>query len=118
MNILVSQIAFQIRWYVLPVARSSHGKALGTSLEREKLASHDPRNRSPRASEEEDIDAHESDGSTLRGQIGSSGDRSGDGDNVLAYAHANSSEQEEVTSAEALNHPETSYTEKSVTSRC
>lgn len=95
---------------VLPVASSGHGKTLGTSLEREKLAGHNPRDRSPGAGEEEYIDAHESDGSTLSRQIGSSGDRSGDGDNVLAHAHANTSEQEEVTSAEAFNHPETSYT--------
>ena len=45
----------------LPVGRGGHGEGLGADLEREDLAGNDPSDWTPRAGEEEDVDAHEGD---------------------------------------------------------
>lgn len=97
-----------VRGNVLPVACRCHGKALGTRLEREQLARHDPCHWSPRTGKEEDIDAHKGNGSALCGQIGGSGYGSCDGDNILAYAHTDTSQQEEIAATEAFHHPKSS----------
>lgn len=91
-----------------PVAGSGHGQALGASLERVQFTCYNPCDWTPRAGEEEDVDAHKGDGGSLGGQIGGSGYGSGDGDDVLTHAHTDTSQQEEVTAAETLNHPQSS----------
>lgn len=61
---------------------TGHAKALGTCFEWEDLASDDPSNRSPRASEEEDVDAHECDSGALSWQISGTRNSTSDRDDV------------------------------------
>ena len=65
-----------------PVAGCSHGKTLGTRLEREELAGDDPGDWTPGAGEEEDVNAHEGDGRALSWQIVGSGNSTGDCDDI------------------------------------
>lgn len=52
-----------------PICGGGHGERLCTNLEREDLSCHDPGDWSPGGSEEEDVDADESNGSLLRGEV-------------------------------------------------
>jgi hypothetical protein len=52
---------------------------------------------------EEDVDAHESDGSLLRWEVGRSSYGSGDGYDELADGHAGRSHEEEVATSKLLD---------------
>jgi hypothetical protein len=52
---------------------------------------------------EEDVDAHESDGSLLRWEVGRSSYGSGDGYDELADGHAGGSHEEEVATSKLLD---------------
>lgn len=78
-----------------PVTRRRHRQRLGSDLQWENLTSHNPCNRSPRAGEEEDVDAHESDESFLRGFVLDSGSCADAGDDELRDCHADGAEEEE-----------------------
>jgi hypothetical protein len=90
-----------------PVAGSGHRETLGAGLEGEQLAGNDPGDGTPRRGEEEDVDAHERDGSALGSQVRGTGDCACDGDNELAHTHADGTEKKQVAASEALNHVET-----------
>lgn len=90
-----------------PVAGGGHGQALGSDLQGEEFSRHDPGNGSPRAGEEEDVDAHKCDGCALGGEIGGSGDGTSDGNDELADTHANGTHEEQITATELLDQPET-----------
>lgn len=64
-----------------PVGSCGHRETLRTGLEREHFTGDDPGDRSPRAGEEEDVDADESDSSALRSKIGGTSNRTCNGDN-------------------------------------
>jgi hypothetical protein len=59
-----------------------HGQALGTGLQRVQLAGNNPGDRAPGAGEEEDVDAHKGDGSTLGREVLCACYRASDGHNV------------------------------------
>lgn len=48
-----------------PVGGCCHGQGFGSDLQREQFTSDDPGHRTPRACEEEDVEAYESDGNFL-----------------------------------------------------
>ena len=73
-----------------PVGRSGHRQRLGSDLQWEDLASNDPGTWSPRAGEEEDVDAHEGDESLLTGQVIGTNTSADTSNNKLAYSHADS----------------------------
>lgn len=108
-----------------PVGRSGHRQALRADLEREHLASHNPRYWSPRRGEEEYVDAHESDlqeksakmkdlefsPRTYRSLLGclvvGSGNGANDSDDELANSHTDSSHKEQIAAAHLLDKVET-----------
>ncbi|KAK5182476.1 hypothetical protein LTR16_010211, partial [Cryomyces antarcticus] len=67
---------------------------LGTDLEREDLASDDPGDWSPRAGEEEDVDADECDQCTLTRQVVETHTRAYTSNDELASRHSDSTEEE------------------------
>jgi hypothetical protein len=89
-----------------PIRRCCHGQSLGSDFQREQLAGDDPGDRTPGAGEEEDVEAYESDGDFLCGLVVGAGDGSGDGDDVLADAHADCAHEEEVAAAHLLDEVE------------
>jgi hypothetical protein len=82
-----------------PIRRCSHGQGFGSDFQREELARDDPGDWTPGAGEEENVEAHESDGDFLGRLVVGAGDGSGDGDDVLADAHADCAHEEEVAAA-------------------
>ena len=74
-----------------PVTCGCHTQTLSPDLQREQLTSHNPCDWAPAACEEEDVNAHKSDGRALGGQLGGArfGPRSCN--NKLADAHAHGS---------------------------
>lgn len=69
--------------------------------------SDDPGYRAPGASEEENINADESDRGLLRGKIRGTSNSSSDGDDVLTHAHSDGTHKKQVTASKTLNHVET-----------
>jgi hypothetical protein len=65
-----------------PVRCRGHTQALCTGLERVEFSSDNPCDWAPRTGEEENVQTHESDGSALSCEIGSTGHGSCDGYNV------------------------------------
>ena len=90
-----------------PVGGRGHGQGLGPDLEGEDLASDDPRNRTPRACKEENIDTDEGDQSLLRCKIVDSSDSTRDSNDELANTHADGAKEEKVAAAPGLNHIQT-----------
>jgi hypothetical protein len=80
----------------LVLTGSSHGKTLSADLERENLASHNPSDGSPGTGEEEDVYADKCDHSALSRSIIGTNDSAGDGDDELAYSHADGTEEKEI----------------------
>ncbi len=90
-----------------PVGGRGHGEGLGAGLEREKLSSDDPSNWAPRAGEEEDVDADESDQNLVRNKCTLAGGGTDYGDDKLGDAHADSTEEEKRTTTPLLDHIKT-----------
>lgn len=90
-----------------PVAGGGHGERLGTDLEREDLTSNDPGNWTPRAGEEEDVDADECDQGLLGSQVLNTSDSTGNSDDELADSHTDGTEEEEVAATPLLDEVET-----------
>ena len=89
-----------------PVTGRRHTETLCADFERKQLARNNPGHGPPRTRKEENVDAHKGDGGALGRQIRGSGYGAGDGDDVLADAHADGAEEEEVAAAELLDHVE------------
>lgn len=83
-----------------------HGKTFRAHFEREQLTRDDPSHRAPGGGEEEDVNAHESDGGLLRGQIACTCRSAHDGHDELAHAHAHGAHEEEVAPAHFLDEVE------------
>lgn len=89
-----------------PVRRGRHAQRFGAHFQREQFAGDHPRHRTPGAGEEKDVDAHEGYGDLLRALVVGSSDCAGDGDDVLADAHADCAHEEEVAAAHFLDEVE------------
>lgn len=90
-----------------PVGRRGHGEGLGPHFEREELACNDPCDRTPAGREVVDVDADESDGSALCGEILRARHRACDGYDELADTHSGGTPEEEVATAKFLDEIET-----------
>lgn len=86
---------------------TGHGEGLCADLERENLASNNPRDRAPRTREEEDVDADKGDQETLDGEVVGANNGAGDGDDELAHGHADGAEQEQLAATPLLDEPQT-----------
>ena len=82
-----------------PVGGGCHGQGFGPHFQWEQLSGDNPCDRTPRACEEEDVETYESDGNFLRRLVIGTRDCSGDGHDVLADTHADSTHEKEVAAA-------------------
>lgn len=98
------------------VRRSRHTQALGARLQREDLARHDPRQGTPRAGEEENVEANKRDAGFLGRdvvhddvaiRILARRQGSEHGDDELAHAHADGAPQQQRTTAYLVDGVET-----------
>jgi len=76
-------------------------------LEREDFTSDDPSDGTPGGGEERNIEAHKGDEDLLSSGVANGDGDTDDGDEVLAEAHANGTDEEETTTTEALDAPHT-----------
>lgn len=95
-----------------PVGGGAHGEGLGTGLEGEDLAGDDPGKGTPGSGEEEDVDADESDGGLLSGEVLDVDDSIGglacgngtnNGNDELRDAHADGAPEEKRTTSPFVN---------------
>ena len=92
-----------------PIAGGGHAKALGASFQWEHFAGDDPCNRSPGASEKENVNAHEGDGSFLRVPIDIARIHRGIGGHTntpndeLANTHSDCTHKQKVASSQLFD---------------
>lgn len=77
------------------------------TYERIEFASDNPCARSPRRSEEKDIDTDKGDEGLLSGDVGGSSTNTNNGDNVLTDTHSGGADQEELAATEIVDSPHT-----------
>jgi hypothetical protein len=88
-----------------PVGGNGEGHGLGTDVEREDFTGDDPCNGTPGGGEEGDVDADESDQNLLPGQVLGRNRDTDDGDQVLANAHAEGTNQQQSPTTKPLHAP-------------
>lgn len=86
-----------------PVGRGGERHAFGADVEREDLAHDDPCDRAPCRGEETNVNADERDEHLLTVHVRCGQGYAGDGDDELANAHANGSDDEQFPTPEPLH---------------
>ena len=90
-----------------PVGGDGEGHGLGTDVEREDFTGDDPSDGSPSGGEEGDVNADEGDQNLLSGGVGGRDGDTNDGDQELANAHPDRTDQKQPPTTEPLDTPHT-----------
>jgi hypothetical protein len=111
-------LVVEFHCYVSVERTCGHRERLGADLEGEELASDNPSDWAPGASEKEDVDADECNQCLLGRLVVDTGNGSSDGNDELANGHTNSTEEQEVAATPLLNQVETRESGSNVDAGC